>query len=255
MSQIALITGATAGIGEAVALRLAGGDFHTLILTGRRKDRLDRIARAVKEDYDTHCITLCFDIRDRAAVQAAWDSLPPEHQQVDLLVNNAGLALDKSPIHAGNPDDWDTMIDTNLKGLLYITRLVTPGMVERRKGHVVNIGSIAGRETYPGGNVYSATKFAVEGLSRSMRIDLAPHRVRVTSISPGLVETEFSIVRFKGDTEAAAKVYQGFEPLVARDIAEAVWFAVNQQPHVNINDINLTCTAQPSAAFLYKDEG
>jgi hypothetical protein len=253
MSQIALITGATAGIGEAVALRIANEDFATLILTGRRQDRLDRIARAIKEDYDTRCITLCFDIRDRAAVQAAWDSLSPEDQQIDVLVNNAGLALDKSPVQSGDPDDWDTMIDTNVKGLLYITRLVTPVMVRRRKGHVVNLGSIAGREVYPGGNVYCASKFAVEGLSRAMRIDLAPHRVRVTSISPGLVETEFSIVRFKGDTELAEKVYEGFAPLVARDIAEAVWFALSQPPHVNINDINITCTAQASAGHLFKD--
>lgn len=252
MSKTALITGATAGIGEAVALRLACEDYATLILTGRRKDRLERIARAIKEDYDTRCIILCFDIRDRSAVQAAWDSLDPADQQIDLLVNNAGLALDKSPIQEGDPDDWDTMIDTNVKGLLYITRLVTPVMVAAGQGHVVNIGSIAGREAYPGGNVYCASKFAVEGLSRAMRIDLAQHNVRVTSISPGLVETEFSVVRFKGDVEMAEKVYEGFDPLVARDIAEAVWYAVNQPPHVNINDINLTCTAQPSARDLFK---
>lgn len=253
MSKIALITGATAGIGEACAERIAAGQFSTLILTGRRQERLKQLAEQLTETHGCTCIPLAFDIRNRAATEAAWNTLSVEQQVIDVLVNNAGLALDKSPLQAGNPDDWDTMIDTNLKGLLYITRLVTPGMVARRQGHVINIGSIAGRETYPGGNVYCATKFAVEGLSRAMRIDLAPHRVRVTSISPGLVETEFSVVRFKGDAERAAQVYQGYAPLVARDIAETVWFAIEQPPHVNINDINLTCTAQANAANLFKD--
>lgn len=254
MKDIALITGATAGIGQACAHRFAAGGCSTLILTGRRQDRLEQLCGALQQDFGTRCIPLQFDIRDRDAVLAAWESLPEADRQIDFLINNAGLALDKSPIHEGDPNDWDTMLDTNVKGLLYITRLVSPGMVARQQGHIINIGSIAGREAYPGGNVYCASKFAVEGLSRAMRIDLAPHRVRVSTISPGLVETEFSEVRFKGDKERAAQVYQGFSPLVARDIAASVWFIASQPAHICINDINLTCTAQASAAHLYKDD-
>lgn len=253
MKKIALITGATAGIGEASAERFAREGWN-LILTGRRRARLEKLADQLIESYQIACETLAFDVRDREAVEKACSSLSPEWQSIDLLLNNAGLALDKSPVQEGNPDDWDAMIDTNLKGLLYMTRAISPHMVKRKRGHIINLGSVAGREAYPGGNVYCATKFAVEGLSRAMRIDLVQHGIKVTSISPGLVETEFSIVRFKGNGEKANQVYQGFEPLVAADIAESIFWAASQPAHVCINDINLTCTAQASSTVLHKGD-
>jgi NADP-dependent 3-hydroxy acid dehydrogenase YdfG len=251
MGKIAFITGATAGIGEATAHKLASQGWN-LILTGRRKDRLESLAGVLKQTHGIDTFILQFDIRNAAACNSAWGNLPETWQIVDLLVNNAGLAAGRGPVQEGNPDDWEQMIDTNLKGLLYITRLVSPGMVARKHGHIINIGSVAGREAYPGGNVYCATKFAVEGLSRCMRIDLAPHQVRVTTISPGMVETEFSLVRFKGDADKAKEVYQGIEPLVAQDIAEAISWAVHQPERVCINDIYLTCTAQPNANISFR---
>lgn len=252
MSNTAFITGATAGIGAATATRFAAEGWN-LVLTGRRADRLEATAQSLRDQYGVQILTLVFDVRSRQAVEEAWAKTPAPFRQIDVLVNNAGLALGKSTVQEGDPDDWDTMIDTNVKGLLYMSRAIMPAMIARKKGHIINIGSVAGREVYLGGNVYCATKFAVEGLSRAMRIDLAQHAIKVTTISPGLVETEFSVVRFKGDQEMADAVYTGFEPLVGQDIAEAVWWAASLPAHVCINDINLTCTAQASATTLIKE--
>ncbi len=251
MDQIVFITGATAGIGEASAIKFAENGWN-LVLTGRRGDRLAALADKLNNEFGVRTHTLEFDIRHRTAVEGAWESLPEEWRRIDLLLNNAGLALDKSAIQDNDPDDWDVMIDTNVKGLLYMSRMIMPGMIERQHGHIINIGSIAGREVYAGGSVYCASKFAVEAISRSMRIDLLPYKIRVTSISPGLVETEFSVVRFKGDEAKAESVYQNYEPLVAKDIAESIYWAASQPPHVCINDILLTCTAQADSRTLYK---
>lgn len=253
MSKIAFITGATAGIGAACAERFAAASWQ-LVLTGRRADRLNSFAADLTAKHGIQVHTLVFDVRYRPEVEAAWNSLPPALQSVDVLVNNAGLALGKSPLQEGDPDDWDTMIDTNLKGLLYMTRMAMPAMIAAGKGHIINIGSVAGREVYPSGNVYCATKFAVEGLSRAMRIDLVEHGIKVTTISPGLVETEFSVVRFKGDQSKADSVYAGIDPLVGSDIAEAVYWAASLPPHVCINDINLTCTAQASSTIVKRTD-
>ena len=251
MNRIAFITGATAGIGEACAVKFASNGYD-LVLTGRREERLQKLSDRLQKEHGIRCQTLCFDVRDRSAVEAAWNSLSEEWKQVDLLLNNAGLALDKSPIQDNDPDDWDVMIDTNVKGLLYMSRMIMPVMIARKQGHIINLGSIAGREVYAGGSVYCASKFAVEAISRSMRIDLLQHKIRVTSISPGLVETEFSVVRFKGDQAKADAVYTDYEPLVAVDIAESVYWAASQPPHVCINDILLTCTAQADSRTLYR---
>jgi 3-hydroxy acid dehydrogenase / malonic semialdehyde reductase len=254
MKPITMITGATAGIGEACARKFAAGK-HRLILTGRRADRLLALADELQKEHAVDVQPLVFDVRDRAAVEAAWESLPSEWRTVSILVNNAGLALGREPLHAGNVDDWDTMIDTNVKGLLYVTKMVLPEMVAARAGHVINLGSVAGREVYPNGNVYCATKFAVEGLSRALRLDVAPYNIKVTTISPGLVETEFSVVRFKGDQNKADAIYQGIEPLTGSDIAEMVWFAASQPAHICINDINLTCTAQANVSTVIRNNG
>jgi 3-hydroxy acid dehydrogenase / malonic semialdehyde reductase len=251
MKHITMITGATAGIGEATARKFAGQGYD-LILTGRRADRLEELAQALRDNAGVQVQTLVFDVRDRAAVQAAWDSLSADWRKVEILVNNAGLAAGREPLQEGDPDDWDAMIDTNVKGLLYVTRLVLPEMVAAQRGHVINMGSVAGREVYPGGNVYCASKFAIEGLSRALRLDVAQHNVKVTTISPGLVETEFSVVRFKGDAAKADAVYQGIDPLTGPDIAEMIWFAASQPAHICINDINITCTAQASSNLLVR---
>lgn len=251
MSKIALITGATAGIGEACAEKFATNGWK-LILTGRREARLAALAQRLQETHQIAVHTLAFDVRDRAAVDAAVASIPDAFRPVDLLLNNAGLALGKSTVQDAEVEDWDTMIDTNVKGLLYMTRAVVPEMLARKSGHVINIGSLAGREVYPGGNVYCATKHAVEALSRAMRIDFLEAGVKVTSISPGLVDTEFSTVRFKGDKAMADRVYEGFAPLYAPDIAESVFWAAQQPAHVCINDIFLTCTAQATSTIVHK---
>lgn len=246
-----LITGATAGIGEACAHLLAQNGYR-IIATGRRNDRLEKLAAELKEQYNAEVLTLCFDVRNRGAVEDAINSLPPEWQKIDLLVNNAGLAMGLSSIEEGNPDHWDTMIDTNIKGLLYVSRAVLPLMIRENTGHVINISSIAGKEIYNMGNVYCATKHAVDALTRSMRLDLVKYPIKVSMVCPGAVETEFSIVRFEGDVERAKKVYQGFENLVAQDIAEAVWFIASRPPHVNINDIVIMPTAQPMAGLIHR---
>ncbi|HER09651.1 MAG TPA: SDR family NAD(P)-dependent oxidoreductase [Bacteroides sp.] len=253
MNPIALITGATAGIGRAVALLLAKSDFD-IIVTGRRSEKLDALEEEIRSRTAADVVTLAFDIRKPDAVDAAYGKLSGKWLQVDVLVNNAGLAAGLSRIHEGDLEDWEQMIDTNIKGLLYITRLVSPGMVERKKGHIINIGSIAGKEAYENGNVYNATKFAVDGLTRAMRIDLVEYGIKVTAIHPGAVETEFSMVRFKGDRKRAEKVYEGFTPLYAEDVAEAILFAVTRPPHVNIDDMLIMSTAQASASRIHRNK-
>lgn len=247
--RIALITGATSGIGLATAHELAKHDFK-LILCGRRKDRLQREQSLLSKHTEVEI--LCFDIRDNAAVEKAFSSLPQPWRKIDVLINNAGNAHGLDPIQKGDVRDWDAMIDINVKGLLYISRMVIPGMVERQAGHIVNIGSIAGKEVYPNGNVYSASKFAVDALTKGMRMDLNPHGIKVTAIHPGLVETEFSLVRFKGDEERAASVYKGFKPLSAQDIAEVIRYVLQQPPHVVLADITIFPTAQASSTIVKK---
>lgn len=249
MNRTAIITGASAGIGRAVAGLLARNGFD-VVITGRRSAQLEKLEEEIRAKTNADVLSLAFDIRDRQAVENAVEKLKGKWENVNVLVNNAGLAAGLSHIHEGSVEDWEQMIDTNIKGLLYITRLITPGMVERGSGHIINLGSIAGKEAYENGNVYNATKFAVDGLTRAMRIDLVEHCIKVTSVNPGAAETEFSMVRFKGDQERANKVYEGFTPLYAEDIAEAILFAVTRPPHVNIEDLTIMATAQASATRI-----
>ena len=237
-----LITGATSGFGEATARRFAR-EGHRLIITGRRGDRLETVAR----ELETPVHRLEFDVRDRSAVDRALASIPTDFAAVDVLVNNAGLALGLAKAHEASWDDWETMIDTNVKALAYVTRQVLPGMVARNRGHVVNVGSIAGEYPYLGGNVYGATKAFVAQLSRNLRADLIGTAVRVTNVEPGLAETEFSLVRFHGDAERARKVYEGTQALTGDDVAEAIYWAVTLPPHVNVNSIELMPVCQAAA--------
>lgn len=251
MNKIALITGATSGIGKACAELFASNSYH-LIITGRREDRLNKITQELKEKYAVNVIQLCFDIRDNSAVVEKLNGLSETWKQVDVLINNAGLAAGKDPIDKGSIDDWDRMIDTNIKGLLYVSKIVIPWMTNRKKGDIVNIASIAGKEVYPDGNVYCASKFAVDALSRGMRIDLVNYGIRVTNIAPGMVETEFSEVRFHGNKAISDNVYTGFKALQADDIAECIWFAVSRPRHVQIGDMLILPTAQASATVVNK---
>lgn len=248
---IALITGATAGFGKATALKFAQHGWD-VIITGRRKNRLDQLEREIKETYETGVFTLEFDVRNNNEVTAALQSLPHEWKKIDLLVNNAGLAAGLATIQEGSLSDWETMIDTNVKGLLYVSKVVIPWMIDKGAGHIINIGSIAGKEAYAKGNVYCATKHAVDALSKSMRIDLLPHGIKVTAINPGAAETEFSLVRFHGDADKAAQVYKGYEPLRAEDIAEVIYFAASRPKHVVLNDIIITPLAQANTANFFK---
>ncbi|MDF1573993.1 MAG: SDR family NAD(P)-dependent oxidoreductase [Bacteroidales bacterium] len=243
MRPIAVVSGASAGFGRATAEILARNNYD-VVITGRRADKLEIAEEAIRSKTEADVLSLSFDIRDLKAVQEACEKLTGKWEKVDVLVNNAGLAAGLSLIHEGSVDDWEQMIDTNIKGLLYMTRLLSPGMVQRGKGHIVNIGSIAGKEAYEMGNVYNASKFAVDGLTQAMRIDLVNFGIKVSAINPGAAETEFSLVRFKGDREQADKVYEGFTPLYAEDIAEAVLFVVNRPPHVNIDDLIIMPAAQ-----------
>lgn len=250
--KIALITGATSGIGKACALTYAQNGFH-LILTGRRADRLAEFKDQLENDYPVKVQTLCFDVRNREEVEKNLQSLSEDLKKVDVLINNAGLSQGLDPIQNGDLNDWDTMIDTNIKGLLYVSKIVSNWMISEKKGHIVNIGSIAGKETYANGNVYCATKHAVDALNKAMRIDLLPYGIKVTGIHPGAVETEFSVVRFHGDEERAAKIYEGYDPLLAEDIAETIYFATSRPAHVNINDLVIMPTAQASAFYWHKE--
>lgn len=245
-NRIIFITGATSGFGKAIALLFAKNGYN-VIINGRRKGRLDELEAEISRDYKVKVHKLPFDVRDQKAVQSAIDGLPEEWKQIDILVNNAGLASGLSDIQDGSIDDWDAMIDTNVKGLLYVTRAVAPLMVARNTGHIINMSSIAGKEVYPKGNVYCASKHAVDALNKAMRIDMLPHHIKVTSINPGMAETEFSIVRFHGDKERAENVYKGLTPLSADDVAEAAWFAASRPAHVNINEMIIMPTAQATS--------
>jgi len=251
-SKIALITGATSGIGAACAETFAQQGY-SLILVARRAQLLEENAAQLKSKYDVNIQTLVADVRDKENLTQTLESLPGDWKHVDVLINNAGLSQGLDPIDKGDTDDWDTMIDTNVKGLLYVTRIVSNWMIPQKRGHIINIGSIAGKEVYPNGNVYCASKHAVDALNKGMRIDLLPYNIKVTAINPGMVETEFSLVRFKGDEERAKNVYKGFEPLLAQDIADAIWFVVSRPAHVNINDMLIMPTAQASATITNKN--
>lgn len=249
MSRIALITGASSGIGKAIAEAFAKVGID-LILCGRRQARLDEIAAALGAHVKT--TTLAFDVRDFAAVSEAIATLPSEWQAIDILVNNAGNAHGSSPIQEGDIADWDAMIDGNVQGLLYVSKAVMKGMVERGKGHIVNLSSVAGKQTYANGAVYCASKKAVEAISEGMRLDLTQHGIKVTNVAPGAVETDFSLVRFKGDISRAAKVYEGFDPLLAEDIADAIVYAVNAPARVTIADLTIYASAQSAPTIIHR---
>jgi len=249
-TRIALITGATSGIGEATARLLAKNNF-SLILCGRRKERLQILATELSAH--TSILTRLFDVRNKEEVVEAITTLPAEWKDIDVLINNAGNAHGLDPIQTGNEDDWDAMIDINVKGLLYVSKAVMPEMIRRTTGHIINIGSIAGKEVYANGNVYCASKYAVDALTKGMRIDLNAYGIKVTAIHPGLVETEFSLVRFKGDAERAANVYKGLEPLKGQDIADLILFALTRPAHVVIADLVVLPTAQASATIVKRN--
>jgi len=253
MKKIALITGATSGIGEATASLLAENNYD-LIITGRRSDRLEVLSKEIKENFNVAVLPLCFDVRNYEEVKKYLGDLPKPWQNIDVLVNNAGLAVGATTIDNGEIDDWDRMIDTNVKGLLYVSKMIMPLMIARKKGHILNIASIAGKEVYLNGNVYCATKHAVDALSKAMRIDLLPHNIKVTNIAPGLIETEFSLVRYKGDQQKADEVYKNVEALLANDIADVILFAVQRPAHVTLNDIVIMPTAQANTSHLYRFE-
>ena len=252
MEKYVFITGATSGFGEACAKEF-GKNGWNLVITGRRNDRLNKLAEHLKSTYSIDCISLCFDVRIEEDVFKAVESLPEKiKSSIQILINNAGLAVGRGPIDEGLIDDWDRMIDTNVKGLLYVSRAVIPFLKANGSGHIFNLGSIAGKEVYAGGNVYCASKHAVDALSKAMRIDLVNDRIKVTNIAPGAAETEFSMVRFKGDAQTAKSVYEGYKPLQAEDIADTVHYCANLPEHVCINRVVMTCTSQANSFYLYK---
>ena len=247
--KTAFITGTTSGFGYAFSLRLASLGYK-LVITGRREDRLYELAEKIRKEYQVEVLPLCFDVRDKNACAEAINQLPENFKKIDLLVNNAGLAAGASPFDESDVEDFERMIDTNVKGLLYITKLIVPGMIERQKGHIVNISSVAGIEVYPNGSVYCASKHAVNAITKGLRIDLVKHGIKVSSISPGAVETEFSLVRYHGDEEKAKAVYKGIVPLTAEDIADTLEFIVTRPDHVSINDIQLNPAQQANTYII-----
>lgn len=251
MSKNILITGASSGFGKAIAEKFAAGGWN-LILTARRKDKLDAVAKDIENTFGVKTLSLVFDIQDKKAVFENIGQLPEQWQAVDLLVNNAGLALGRDSFQDANLEDWETMIDTNVKGLLYASKAVLPYLI-KQQGHIINIGSTAAKEVYKDGNIYCATKHAVDAISKAQRIDLLAHHIKVTAIHPGAVETDFSLIRFKGDASKAAAVYAGYEPLKAEDIADTVWYVANLPKHVCINDLVMTCVAQGNSTLIHKD--
>lgn len=253
MNKIVFITGATSGFGEACAYKFAQNNYD-LILNGRRVERLEKLKNSIEANYKVACYLLPFDVQDQQAVFTAINGLPDQWKQIDVLVNNAGLALGKDLFPNAEISDWNTMIDTNIKGLLYVSKAVVPFMIERKKGHIINLGSTAGKEAYEGGNTYCATKAAVDSISRGMRIDLVHDHIKVTAIHPGAAETEFSIVRFKGAEEKAKKMYEGYQPLKAEDVADIIFFTASLPRHVCINDLVVTCTQQANS-FLTDKSG
>lgn len=251
MEKIILITGATSGFGKAIAEKFAAAGWNCII-TGRRSERLTELAATLQSQYSIEVLPLCFDVQDRKAVFASIGSIPEKWQGIDLLVNNAGLALGRDSFENANLDDWDTMIDTNVKGIMYVTKAVLPFMTARKKGHIVNMGSVAGKLVYKEGNGYCASKHAVDALNQAMRIDLLPHRIKVTAINPGAAETEFSMVRFKGDETKAKQVYDGFTPLYASDIADTVFYCANLPENVCINDLTISSISQADGIYIQK---
>ncbi len=249
--KIALITGASSGIGRACAESFAA-EGAALILAARRRDRIRRLSASLERRHGIRALPLALDVRDRDAVEEAIRTLSRSWAGIEILVNNAGLSRGLGPLHEGRAADWEEMIDTNVRGLLHVSRAVLPGMVKRRRGHVVNLGSVAGHEVYPGGNVYCATKHAVDALTKGMMLDLVDTPIRVSTVDPGLVETEFSVVRFHGDRERAKGPYQGMKPLVGKDVADAVLFCVTRPPHVNVNQVRIVPTAQASATTVHR---
>lgn len=246
-----LITGATSGFGKAMAEKFAANN-HNVIITGRRADRLTDLSTQLTSTYQVKVHSLVFDVRDREAVFAAIDQLPADLKNIDILINNAGLALGRDYFEDAATEDWEIMIDTNVKGVMYVTKAVIPGMIARKQGHIINMGSIAGKEVYEKGNGYCASKYALDALSQSMRVDLLRHSIKVTAIHPGAAETEFSMVRFKGNAAAAEKIYDGYQPLSAADVADVVYYTSTLPPHVCINDLVLTCLAQANSFYLNK---
>lgn len=252
MKKIICITGASSGFGQACAYTFSSNQFD-LIITGRRENKLNSLKKDLEEKFGNSVYTLPFDVSDRDAVDRAFRSLPEKWKKIDILLNNAGLALGRDNFEDALLDDWEIMIDTNLKGLLYVSKAVLPFMIAKNGGHVINIGSTAGKQVYQKGNVYCATKHAVQAISESMRIDLLPHKIKVTVIHPGAAETEFSLVRLKQDVNEAKKVYAGYQPLRAEDIADVVYYAASLPAHVCINELEVTCLAQANAFYLFKD--
>jgi NADP-dependent 3-hydroxy acid dehydrogenase YdfG len=251
MNKTVLITGATSGIGRACAHQFAREKYR-LIITGRREDRLRDLKNELQKNNAAEVHTLCFDVRNQSEVEAAFNNLPEAWQKVDVLINNAGLAAGKDPIQSGRRENWERMIDTNIKGVLYVSEQIIPKMIARNSGHIVNVGSTAGKETYPGGNVYCATKHAVEAITEGMRQDLLAHNIRVSRVCPGMVETEFSLVRFDGDQQKADATYQGMKPLKPEDVADAIYYMVTRPPHVCINDLVLLPTAQANSYLVHR---
>jgi NADP-dependent 3-hydroxy acid dehydrogenase YdfG len=250
--QYVFITGATSGIGEACASLFAQKGYN-IIITGRRADRLETLQTSLQKKFSIKCIPLCFDVQNKTAVFDAVNTISSIANKITVLVNNAGLALGRANFDEADMDDWEIMIDTNLKGLLYVSRAIVPYFIKNKNGHIINIGSIAGKEVYAQGNVYCATKHAVDAISKAQRMDLVQHRIKVTAIHPGAVETEFSIVRFKGNQQKANAVYQGYQSLIANDIANIVYYAATLPNHVCINDLVVTCTAQANSTTIYNN--
>jgi 3-hydroxy acid dehydrogenase / malonic semialdehyde reductase len=253
MQKIILVTGATSGFGKAIAEKFASNGYHCII-TGRRKERLLEVANFLETQFHVKVLPLVFDVQDKVAVNAAIQSIPTEWRSIDILVNNAGLALGRDSFEIADISDWETMIDSNVKGLLYVTKAIIPWMIAQKKGHIFNMGSTAAKEVYKDGNVYCATKSAVDAISKAMRIDLLSYGIKVTAIHPGAADTEFSVVRFKGDNDKASNVYKGYEPLVADDVADITYYCASLPKHVCINDLVVTCTAQANSFTLFKNE-
>lgn len=254
MSRIIFITGATAGFGKACAYKFAENGYD-LVLNGRRVERLQELADELEKKYNVAVLQLPFDVRDQDAVTSSIEGLPADWKKIDVLVNNAGLAMGRDYFDEADLDDWNTMIDTNVKGFLYVAKAVSRLMVNRKQGHIINMGSIAGKEVYEKGNVYCASKFAVDAISQSMRIDLLRHGIKVTSINPGAAETEFSLVRFKGDVATAKKIYDGLQPLSAEDVADVIFYCATLPPHVCINDLSVTCLQQANTIYFNRTTG
>lgn len=252
MQKIVLITGATSGFGEACAYKFAANGYR-IIIAGRRRDRLEKLATILKEKYDTPIIILNLDVRHREEVIQAINDLPDAWREIDILINNAGLALGRDNFAVASLDDWDTMVDTNIKGAAYVAQTVAKLMITRQQGHIINLGSIAAKEVYENGNMYCTTKHALDALSQAMRIDLLPYNIRVTAIHPGAATTEFSLIRFKGNKQTADQVYDGMKPLIATDIAEIVYYTTTLPEHICINDLVVTCTQQANSFYTHKN--